>query len=226
MPYSSGDEYLSVAFVGVSRPPCWFYATWTPIARSLDRLILELGLKTAVRTTQSENGAQLRFGRLSWGEQSERKWTHGSPETKGKSAAWKFMAGEVWCPHWTDCARSKTNPSLFLSLANPFILGEPKEGQFNQMMLLAMPTTLFRRHLDAVSPAIATIRQQLAATDCVMRVTPWNLNYDSIQGALSNHVQYAGSANDMRFDVARTDGKWVPYDPAAIVSAAHSQRGR
>lgn len=212
MPYSSGDEYVSIAFVGTSRPPLWFYATWAPIARSLDPLIAQLGLKAAVRTTQGENGAQVPFGRLGWGEQSDRKWTHDSPDTKGKSASWTFMAGEAWCPHWAECERSHTNPSLFLSFENPFILGAPQAGQFNQLFHLAMPTALFRRDLEHVSPAIERVRQQLQATDCVMRIVPWNLNYDSIQSTLNNHMRYRDCTKDMRFDVTRTDVKWMTYD--------------
>lgn len=213
MPYSSGDEYLSIVLVGISTPPLWFYERWTPIARSFDPLIAELGLKTGVRTTQSEKQAQLRFGRLVWGEQSDRKWTHSSPETTDKSNAWTFMEGEVWCPHWTECQRSRTNPLFFLSFTNPFIAGGPRPGQFNQLFHLAMPTTLFNKHFERVSPAIATIKQQLEATDCVMRVAPWNLNYDSIQSTLNNHMKYRDYTNDLRFDVTRTDVVWRTYDP-------------
>jgi hypothetical protein len=216
MAFSSGDEYLSIAFVGISTPPLWFYERWTPIARSLDPLISELGLKAAVRTTQSEKQSQLRFGRLAWGEQSDRKWTHDSPYTRNKSPSWIFMEGEVWCPHWAECQRSGTNLSLFLSFANPFILGAPRSGQFNQLFHLAMPTALFHKHLESVTPAIATIKEQLEATDCVMRVTPWNLNYDSVQSTLNNHMKYRDYINDMRFDVTRTDVKWRTYDPRQL----------
>jgi hypothetical protein len=216
MPYSTGDEYLSIAFVGVSTTPLWFYERWTPIARAFDPLIEELGLKTGVRTTQAEKDSQIRFGRLAWGEQSDRKWTHGSPQTKDKSPAWTFMEGEVWCPQWKECGSSRTNPSLFLSFANPFIFGEPRSGQFNQLFHLAMPTALCDQHFERVSPAIATIKQQLEATDCVMRVVPWNLNYDSIQSTLNNHMKYRDCTNDLRFDVTRTDVQWRPYEPGRL----------
>ena len=220
MPYSSGDEYLSIAFVGVSTPPLWFYERWAPTARSLDPLIAELGLQTGVRTTQAEKDSQLRFGRLAWGEQSDRKWTHGSSQTKDKSPAWTFMEGEIWCPHWSECARSRSNPSLFLSFANPFIFSEPRPGQFNQLFHLAMPSPLFDEHFESVAPAIATIRQQLEATDCVARSAPWNLNYDSIQSTLNNHMKYRDYTSDLRFDLTRTDVQWRPYEPGRLAPAS------
>ena len=135
MAYSSGDEYLSVVLVGTATPPLWFYERWTAIARSLDQLIYQLGGRVGVRTTQAENGSQLRFGRLAWGEQSDRKWTHGSPETKHKSVRWSFIESEVWCPHWAECARSRMNPLFFVSMANPFLSGMAKRGQFNQLLI-------------------------------------------------------------------------------------------
>jgi hypothetical protein len=79
-----------------------------------------------------------------------------------------------------------------------------------------MPTALFHKHLESVTPAIATIKEQLEATDCVMRVTPWNLNYDSVQSTLNNHMKYRDYINDMRFDVTRTDVKWRTYDPRQL----------
>lgn len=148
-----------------------------------------------------------------------------SPDTAGKSDAWTFMEGEVWCPHWTECQRSSVNPSLFLSFSNPFILGAPRAGQFNQLFHLAMPTALFRKHRERVSPAIAAIKQQLEATDCVMRVVPWNLNYDSIQSALTNHMTYRDDTNDLRFDVARTNVAWRTYDPNAITASGERENG-
>ena len=81
-----------------------------------------------------------------------------------------------------------------------------------------MPKALFRTHLSTASSAIAVMKAQLAATDCVMRIAPWNLNYDSIQSTLNNHMKYADYTNDMRFDVRRTDVKWRAYDPGAIDS--------
>lgn len=217
MPYSSGDEYVSLVLVGISTPPLWFYDRWIRIARSFDPLIAGLAVKTGVRTTQSGSQGQLRFGRLVWSEQSHRKWTHDSPETGNESSAWTFMEGEVWGPNWTACERARTNPSFFLSFANPFILDRPRPGQFNQLLHLAMPAALFKTQQGSVSRAIAVAKDELEATDCVMRVAPWNLNYDSIQSTLNNHMKYRDCTEDMRFDVGRTDVTWRPYDPMAIL---------
>jgi hypothetical protein len=216
LPYDSGDRYVSVALVGTATPPLWFYERWSAIAQPLEPLVEALGVKAGVRTTQSENERQLRFGRLGWDDASAQKWTHGSPLTEGKSAAWKFMEGEAWFPHWLECRRAGANPLLFVSFANPFIFGAPQPGQFNQLLHLAMPTALFRREAAKLEPAIAAIQRELKATDCVMRITPWNLNYDSVQSTLNNHMKYRDYTKDMRLDVARTQGKWQAYEPAAI----------
>jgi hypothetical protein len=188
------------------------------MARALDPLVQALGTKPGVRTTQSEKDAPLRFGKLGWDEKSARKWTHDSPDTRDRSPGWTFMEGELWCPHWLECRRAGKNPVLFLSFANPFLFAPPRPGQFNQLFHLAMPAAFFRGHLEKVDDAIDAIRRELEASDCVMRRTPWNLNYDSVQSTLNNHMKYRDYTKELRFDVGRTDGKWQPYEAKAVAA--------
>jgi len=45
----------------------------------------------------------------------------------------------------------------------------------------------------------------------VVRTAPWNLNYDSIQSTLNNHMKYRDYTSDLRFDATRTDVQCRPY---------------
>jgi hypothetical protein len=207
------EQYLSVVIVGTSVPPIWHWEKWKLVAAELDPLMASLKDKIIVRTTQTdENGKQARFGRIDWNENSHKKWTHLSPVNSSASGKWLFMYGEIWSPSWHRCVKDFSAPDLFISVENPFIVGSPRPGQYNQLFHLAVRFHLLKRCKATHANAIQKIASLIGATDIVMRTSRWNVNYYSIQDTLNNYLHYIGMSEDIRLDFSKTMVQWMPYE--------------
>jgi hypothetical protein len=209
-------DYTTFAIVGKSKEhKAWLWKTWSQIVQWLNPIVALTNEKVGVRSLQDFGAHQheLRFGQLGWNEKSHQKWTHASLVNGTESLEWRFFFTEIWAPRWTTCQREHRDPALFVMVKNPFITLEPKEEQFNQFLQLSVPWDLFINNQKIIDAAIKQIAELLESTAILVRVIPWNVRGDWVQDALNNHLRYIGMYDDVVFDVSKTIGKWLDYEP-------------
>lgn len=212
------DDYISFVIVGSSTEHrAWHWNTWTRIASSLDPIVEATIEPVGVRSLQSFKGGneQIGFGRLGWDSKSHQKWTHGSELNRGVGDLWQFIFTEVWSPRWAVCLREHRNPILFIRIENPFILSEPKAGQFNQFIQLSATVELFGRTEAATEAVLRKISSLLRGVLTIFRVSPWNVHGDCVQDVLNNHLRYVGMYDDIIPDLSKSSGGWEEYQGKA-----------
>ena len=219
------DDYISFVIVGKStQRKAWHWETWSLIARRLDPIIAATNQKAGVRSIQGVRGSNegVKFGRLVWDEKSHQKWAHFSEINSVQSGNWIFFNAEIWAPSWTVCNRERRNPVIFIKVENPFGALEPKEGQFNQFVQLSVPIDFFNRARAPIEKALEQIYGLLDGVLIIVRTSPWNSKFDSVQDVLNNHLRYGEMYDDINLNLARTSGDWLEWQPPVIWTFSES----
>jgi hypothetical protein len=208
-------NYFSIVIIGKSQRKIWQWDIWHQFVPVLAPLMSSSDAHVSVRSIQRIIGQKndVRFGRLGWNENDHQKWAHGSPLNQVESAKWTFCATEIWTPSWTVYEREGVPPYVFLRIENPFVVGQPQPGQFNQWIQLALLERVYRGKSADVQHAIRAITQLIEGILTVIHVQPWSLNYDSIQACLANHVSYLGVEKDVVPDLARMNSQLTKFNP-------------
>ena len=96
-------------------PPLYRWETWRKIVAPMTELADLLPRATSIRCFQNRPGESkwLPFGRLSWSEASNRKWTSEYLEAPEPV---EFEATEVWSPSRSTWAEEGKNPELYAKI--------------------------------------------------------------------------------------------------------------
>jgi hypothetical protein len=210
------NSYISIVIVGKSEANlAWPWRTWSVIIPWLDPILSATREGVGVRSVQGVRVTHkdVRFGQLGWDTKSHKKWSHLSEVNKEESGNWVFCFTEIWAPRWTVCARERRDPLVFMNVTNPFLLAPAKPGQFNQFFQLSTTSTFFNQQRVIIDSALQNISALLESALIIFRVSPWNQNFDSVQSALNNHLEYLGMPDDLVPDLSKTTGKWSDYHP-------------
>jgi hypothetical protein len=207
------DRFVSLAVVGRVRPPLWYYETWQQVVSALEPLTAEITGDLSVRSTQGLGKEDVKFGRLGWNDKSHRKWTHDSPETRGRSHAWGFAYGDALAPSASACARQRRAPCFFCSFANPFVIRPPRAGQFNQFFHLALPMSDAQPRSVLVVQVVMEIARILNASHTLGRAAPWLERGECVLSTINNCLGYLGQYNDDVFDPSKTHRGLMPGSP-------------
>lgn len=111
---------------------------WKLLMPSIDKLLTLTKEKAFVKTSQSlefEN-KWLGFGRMTWSEESNRRWTtkYRTPENESRL---QFYDTEIWAPDWNEVGRTNVPPDIYIKLYNIARFKSIKEG-----LIIAMPRRL------------------------------------------------------------------------------------
>src|SRR5580765_2632122 len=99
--------------------PLWHWSQWQKASALFEPLCNVPRGPAGIRTfQQSQTGETLRFGRLSWKDESHRKWTHSSPMTGKKSKHWTFGNMEAWAPSWGTCEQQNMAPDFYFQISS------------------------------------------------------------------------------------------------------------
>lgn len=210
---SRDEPFYSVVFAGMRRPPVWTWPTFSAVVDALTRLTELPGTPVAVRSVQSDESGekQARFGRLSWSPESHRRWVQGAPDTDRIPETREFCFTEIWAPGWSHCEKEDGAPYVFIALDNPFVAGHPRDGQFNQLVHVALPVALAEHHASSVLSALTDIGAGIDSVLSVYRITPWWHQLESVQDALTNHFHYVGLDEDSIPDLKQLRVAWLPF---------------
>jgi hypothetical protein len=141
-------------------PPLYRWETWRKIVAPMTELADLLPRPTSIRSFQHRPGESkwLPFGRLSWSEASNRKWTSDYLE---KPEPVEFQATEIWSPGRSTWAEEGKNPELYAKVdrntsweTQGFILALRRD------VLKSAPGTAEAagRVIDAVTDALPGVR--------------------------------------------------------------------
>jgi len=207
-------DYISFVVVGKSEEhQAWLWKTWSKMVPILDPIVTATKSKVSVRSVQGgDNNKDVRFGRLGWDLKSHQKWSHGSVLSLSDSLIWEFCHTQIWAPSYTKLRDVREGPILFMDIEKPFLTVEPKKGQYNQFLLLAVPISFFASNRAIIESAVEQIAKLLESVLILVRISPWWIRGDSIQSALNNHLRYIGMHDHIIPDVSKTTGKWIAYE--------------
>ena len=92
---------------------------WKLLMPSIDKLLKLTKEKAFIRTNQSfefEN-KWLGFGRMTWDEENNVKWTT-KYRTADNESRLQFFGTEIWAPDWNEFVKSGVPPDIFVKLYN------------------------------------------------------------------------------------------------------------
>jgi hypothetical protein len=116
LPWNRPNMRIACLFAG-SEPPLYRWETWRKIVAPMTELTGLLPRPSSIRSYQHRPGESkwLPFGRLSWSESSNRKWTSDYLE---KPEPVEFEATEIWSPSRSTWAEEGKNPELYAKVDN------------------------------------------------------------------------------------------------------------
>lgn len=101
-------------------------------------------------------------------------------------------------------------------MENPFLIDEPKPGQFTQLLQISVEHTIYRINQRLVEQSIREIATHIDAVLALKAVTPWIMGGviggEWLQDALNNKVHYTGIHDDMVPNPAKMRGEWQVLD--------------
>ena len=172
-------------------PRLYRWETWRKIVAPMTELADLLPRPTSIRSFQHRPGESkwLPFGRLSWSEGSNRKWTSDYLE---KPEPVEFEATEIWSPSRSTWAEEGKNPELYAKIDNNAV-------SETQGFILAL-----RRDVLKSSPAIAEAAGHVidavaaALPDARRAVFDRGWNEKRVFGVIAqNPLDYTGSQEVM-----------------------------
>jgi hypothetical protein len=89
---------------------------WQKCFELLDPILKDFPDKISIRSSQTTPASSkwLSFGRMTWSEKNNIKWTSKYKTGEDKKEELKFYHTEFWSPSWTVCDREKLSPDLFM----------------------------------------------------------------------------------------------------------------
>ena len=158
----------------------WEWQIWRLVARVLDSLLSSVPGTPATYSRQSDTSSKgsksVAFGRMTFGEQANGRWTHSSPKTIGRPESWEFVDTQIWVPSRSECDRERKRPHVYVQLLNG-ALGESGPVRFSSIFFLAvasdLPETLRSRTADAVNAIAKLLKAKLRA----YKIRPWSIPF-------------------------------------------------
>lgn len=145
------EMYYSYYIFGKSiNKPIWNWSNWKKCSELLQPIINLSPELPFIKTSQSipevygkdnqsasYDKGSLRFGRMIWNEDNNKKWT-----TKySEKAKWTFFDTEITFPTRSNCHKNNTNPKLFISVHNEN-LTETKNPKIDQAITIHINSDL------------------------------------------------------------------------------------
>jgi hypothetical protein len=119
---------------------------WKSLIPSIDSLFKLTREKAFIRSFQSfefEN-KWLGFGRMTWDENNNKKWTtkYRTPENASRL---QFFGTEIWAPDWNQFYASGMPPDIFVKLYS-----NPNSQTAREGLIIAIPRRLSLKHKDVI----------------------------------------------------------------------------
>lgn len=135
--------------------PLFTWENWKQISLLVSQLLELVDDKAYIRTFQSfENENRwLGFGRMSWNEENNIKWTSKYRREEYNERELTFFSTEIWAPDWNECSHRNQWPNIFVNVYH-FNFQDLKHG-----LLIAIPLRVVKKHEDFISARISAIQK-------------------------------------------------------------------
>ena len=147
--------------------PLWRYENWSRIMPPLSAVVAGMDAEAVIRPRQAgDHDNWLRFGRLSWSDQSNRTWTTRYLEDPALAGTVRFVATEIWAPSRAVSFEAKRGPELFCLL-------DRNEAADSQGFVLAIRKDVLRRVDVAADETMFSVREFFQQSACVTFDRHW-----------------------------------------------------
>ncbi len=168
----------------------WFWDRWQKIATTLNPLVKSSRGNLGIRVDQLDEkvkgkAVDLKFGRLSWKEDSFKKWLHNSPLTKNMSENWLFSNTTIWSPIWTICENENCPPDFYFEMHNENFAFVKEELAFNVLFIIAVRRSLDESYLRKVKEVAINLSKLTNSNFIACRIKKWG---DSSGSGFTNAI--------------------------------------
>jgi hypothetical protein len=143
---------------------------WKLLMPSIDKLLRLTKEKAFIRTNQSfefEN-KWLGFGRMTWDEENNIKWTTKYRTTENESRL-QFFGTEIWAPDWNEFIKSGVPPDIFVKLYNI-----PNSQTTRQGLIIAIPRRLSLRQKEMIETELTRLTKLIPNSTLTMTTRLWH----------------------------------------------------
>jgi hypothetical protein len=137
---------------------------------SIDKLLGLTKEKAFIRTNQSfefEN-KWLGFGRMTWDEENNFKWTTKYRTTDNESRL-QFFWTEIWAPDWNEFIKSGVPPDIFVKLYNIQNSQTTRQG-----LIIAIPRRLSLRQKEIIETELTRLTKLIPDSTLTMTTRLWH----------------------------------------------------
>lgn len=167
----AGDLYYGYYLFGLySNKPIWDWENWRECLPLLQPIIDLSPNIPSITSSQaipvpygkdnksvSYNKGSLRFGRMMYNEKNNEKWTTKYANEPNHT----FFDTEIVVPTFAHCEKHKTNPDLFIKVANENLTGSA-QPKMNQSLIILFKTTLADQNkLKTIEESIEALSDKL-----------------------------------------------------------------
>ena len=143
---------------------------WKLLMPSIDKLLGLTKEKAFIRTNQSfefEN-KWLGFGRMTWDEENNIKWTT-KYRTSDNESRLQFFATEIWAPDWNEFIKSGVPPDIFVKLYNIQNSQTTRQG-----LIIAIPRRLSLRQKEIIVTELTRLTKLIPDSTLTMTTRLWH----------------------------------------------------
>lgn len=145
------------------------WENWKLLMPSIDKLLSLTKDKAFIRTRQifeSEN-KWLGFGRMTWNEENNIKWTT-KYRTSDNESQLKFLGTEISAPDWNEFIKSGVPPDIFVKLYNI-----PNSQTTRQGLIIAIARRLSLHQKDMIETELMRMLKLIPDSTLTMTTRLW-----------------------------------------------------
>jgi hypothetical protein len=142
---------------------------WKSLIPSIDKLLKLTKEKAFIKTSQSfefEN-KWLGFGRMSWDEETNEKWTTKYRTIENESRL-QFYGTEIWAPDWNQFDKSGMPPDIFVKLYN-----NPTSTTIKEGLIIAIPRRVSLKQKEIIEMELSRLTDLIPNSTLTMTTRLW-----------------------------------------------------
>ena len=136
----------------------YLWDNWKMLYPEINNLVTLATGQAYIRTFQSFEFEHkwLGFGRMSWTEKNNKKWTSKYRTAEFKEKNLQFFGTEIWSPDWNFCFQTGETPEIYVQVYHHSNSENVREG-----IVIAMPKRTMEKNEELIITSIKTIQNSI-----------------------------------------------------------------